>query len=100
MTRAARKAHTDRMAVIQRARVMPQAPSGLGAVAESLAVTGAELRRLREAAGWTQAEAARLCEVSWRTLVRWEQAKKVPIHSMAAAYIKMILETEAMRRKK
>jgi DNA-binding transcriptional regulator YiaG len=40
-----------------------------------------------------------LCEVSWRTLVRWEQKRKVPLRSVAAAYIKATLEAEATRRK-
>jgi DNA-binding XRE family transcriptional regulator len=36
-------------------------------------MTGAELRKLREAAGWTQAQVAAVCEVSWRTYARWEE---------------------------
>jgi DNA-binding XRE family transcriptional regulator len=65
---------------------------------DSAIMAPAELRKLREAAGWTQARLATLCEVSWRTLVRWEQMRKVPIHSVAADYIKRRLE-EAAREK-
>jgi DNA-binding XRE family transcriptional regulator len=77
-------------------------------------MTGAELRKLREAADWTQAQAAALCEVSWRTYARWEEglgkrrkgkAKKqprvepVPLHSVALHYVKGILEAAAAQRK-
>jgi DNA-binding transcriptional regulator YiaG len=70
----------------------------MGDSAIMTAMTGRELRALREQAGWTQARLATLCEVSWRTLVRWEQMRKVPIHSVAVDYITRRLE-EAAREK-
>ena len=77
-------------------------------------MTAAELRKLREAAGWTQAQVAAVCEVSWRTYARWEEglgkkrkgkaktqprAEPVPLHSVALGYVKSVLEAAAAQRK-
>lgn len=46
-------------------------------------MTGAELRRLRERAGFTQDALARLAEVAVRTILRWENGQ-VKIPALAA----------------
>jgi transcriptional regulator with XRE-family HTH domain len=53
-------------------------------------VTGAELRKLRERAGLTQAELAVLAEVSKRQVIRWEMTDS-PISKLVALGLKALL---------
>ncbi len=57
---------------------------------ECLTVTGAELRKLRERAGLTQAELAARAEVTSRTIMRWEN-DQVDIPKLAALGLKALL---------
>jgi transcriptional regulator with XRE-family HTH domain len=65
------------------------------------AMTGKELRALREAAGWSQTRVAQLAECGLRSVMRWEKAHKeqVPLHSMVVRHLKAELEAAAARRK-
>ncbi len=45
-------------------------------------VNGDEIRRLREAKGWTQPELARAIKVSPRTISNWERGESVPRNRM------------------
>jgi DNA-binding transcriptional regulator YiaG len=53
-------------------------------------MTGAELRRLRERVGLTQEGLARLCDVTTRTIIRWEN-NHVPIPALSARGLLSIL---------
>lgn len=59
-------------------------------------VSGAELRRLRERAGLTQDDLAKLAEVASRTIIRWEN-DQVPIPALAARGLREVLD-EARRK--
>lgn len=64
-------------------------------------MTGGELRKLRQAAGWSQTRLANLAESGLRSIMRWEKASKaeVPLHSMVVRHLKAELEAAAARRK-
>ena len=68
-------------------------------------MTGAELRKLRLAAGWSQGRLAALAECGLRSVMRWEGTRKapnkepVPLHTLVIAHVKAVLESEAARRK-
>lgn len=56
----------------------------------ALTVTGKELRRLREAAGLSQAELGKMADIHARTIIRWELAKQ-PIPKLAALGLRDLL---------
>ena len=68
-------------------------------------MTGAELRKLRLAAGWSQTRLANLAECGLRSIMRWEGTSKapnkapVPLHSAVLRLIKGELEAAATRKK-
>ena len=41
-------------------------------------MTGADLKALRHAAGWTWVQLAGACGVHWRTVARWEASAQLP----------------------
>jgi transcriptional regulator with XRE-family HTH domain len=57
---------------------------------ECVPVTGAELRKLRERAGLTQADLAARADVVPITIIRWETGQR-PIPVLAALGLKVIL---------
>ena len=57
---------------------------------ECVPVTGAELRKLRERAGLTQAELAARADVVPLTIIRWENGQR-PIPVLAALGLRVIL---------
>ena len=55
-------------------------------------MTGSELKAARLALGWTQSDLATRCDVTWRTVARWEaRTDSVP----RIAYL-IILEANAI----
>ncbi len=59
-------------------------------------MTGADLRALRHAAGWTWAQTAGALGVHIRTIARWEAAVDAELPSLAAIAVEATLRAAAL----